>query len=148
VRFVEAYQPGIVECQFRDADGQTHSIVGKMPCFTAADLWFDSEYPQNAFEVEAMYKELSVWDRAEEGLYRYRILENVITTKFSVLMRDDYVGVQQAIPVDVLHKFDKYFVELLLDRSPEEKSGSFDTISEAITAFDKQFSTPTSTNAR
>ena len=46
VRFVEAYQPGIGECQFRDAEGQTHSIVGKVPCFTAANLWFDSEYPQ------------------------------------------------------------------------------------------------------
>lgn len=46
MRFVEAYQPGIVECQFRDAEGQMHSIVGKLPYFTAANLWFDSEYPQ------------------------------------------------------------------------------------------------------
>ena len=46
VRFVEAYQPGIVECQFCDSEGQTHSIVGKLPYFTAANLWFDSEYPQ------------------------------------------------------------------------------------------------------
>ena len=46
VRFVEGYQPGIVECRFRDADGQKHSIIDKMPCFTAANLWFDSEYPQ------------------------------------------------------------------------------------------------------
>lgn len=46
VRYVEEYQPGIVECQFRDADGQKYSIVGKLPYFTAADLWWDSEYPQ------------------------------------------------------------------------------------------------------
>jgi hypothetical protein len=46
VRFVEAYQPGIVECQFRDADGQLHSIIGKLPYFSSADLWFDSQYPQ------------------------------------------------------------------------------------------------------
>jgi hypothetical protein len=46
VRYAEAYQPGIVECQFRDADGQMHSIVGKLPYFTAADLWWDSDYPQ------------------------------------------------------------------------------------------------------
>lgn len=51
VRFVEAYQPGIVECQFHDADGRVHSIIGKMPYFTGADLWFDSEYPQPG-EVE------------------------------------------------------------------------------------------------
>lgn len=30
VRFVEAYQPGIVECQFHDADGRVHSIIGKI----------------------------------------------------------------------------------------------------------------------
>ncbi len=46
VRFVDEYQPGIVECQFRDADGQTHSIFGKLPYFTSADLWSDSRYPQ------------------------------------------------------------------------------------------------------
>lgn len=46
VRFVDAYQPGIVECQFRDAAGKTHSIIGKLPCFTCANLWSDSEYPQ------------------------------------------------------------------------------------------------------
>jgi hypothetical protein len=33
VRFVDEYQPGIVECQFRDADGQMHSAIGKLPCF-------------------------------------------------------------------------------------------------------------------
>jgi hypothetical protein len=46
VRFVDEYQPGIVECQFRDADGKMHSIVGKVPYFTGEDLWSDSEYPQ------------------------------------------------------------------------------------------------------
>jgi hypothetical protein len=51
VRFVDVYQPGIVECQFRDAGGKTHSIIGKLPCFTCADLWSDSEYPQPG-EVE------------------------------------------------------------------------------------------------
>jgi hypothetical protein len=53
VRFVEAHQPGIVECQFRDASGQMHSIIGKMPYFTSADLRFDSEYPQPG-EVECL----------------------------------------------------------------------------------------------
>jgi hypothetical protein len=46
VRFVDDYFPGIVECQFQDADGQLHSIVGKIPYFTVAQLWSDSEYPQ------------------------------------------------------------------------------------------------------
>lgn len=51
VRFADEYQPGIVECQFRDVGGQLHSIIGKLPYFTSADLWSDSEYPQPG-EVE------------------------------------------------------------------------------------------------
>jgi len=47
VRFVdEQPQPGIVESQFRDAQGEVHSIIDKIPLFTNADLWSDSEYPQ------------------------------------------------------------------------------------------------------
>ncbi len=39
-------QPGIVESQFRDAEGQMHSIIDKVPMFTSASLWSDSDYPQ------------------------------------------------------------------------------------------------------
>jgi hypothetical protein len=46
-RFVdEEPQPGIVVAQFRDADGRVHTIQDKVPLFTAAMLWSDSEYPQ------------------------------------------------------------------------------------------------------
>ena len=69
VRFVEAYQPGIVECQFRDSDGQLHSIIGKMPCFTAAGLWWDSEYPQPG---EAMCQ---VLDPPANGAVTIRLAE-------------------------------------------------------------------------
>jgi hypothetical protein len=52
VRFVdEEPQPGIVESQFRDAEGQPHSIIDKVPLFTSALLWSDSYYPQPG-EVE------------------------------------------------------------------------------------------------
>jgi hypothetical protein len=47
VRFVdEEPQPGIVESQFRDDEGQVHSIIDKVPYFINAVLWSDSEYPQ------------------------------------------------------------------------------------------------------
>ena len=47
VRFVdEEPQPGIVEAQFRDAQGKLHSIIDKVPLFTSADLWSDWNYPQ------------------------------------------------------------------------------------------------------
>lgn len=50
MRFVdEEPQPGIVESQFRDAQGELHSIIDKVPSFTSADLWSDSDYPQPGF---------------------------------------------------------------------------------------------------
>ncbi|MGA2877084.1 MAG: hypothetical protein ABSE82_16325 [Nitrososphaerales archaeon] len=50
VRFVdEEPQPGIVESQFHDAQGQLHSIIDKVPLFTSAHLWSDSDYPQPGF---------------------------------------------------------------------------------------------------
>jgi len=50
VRFVhEEPQPGIVESQFRDAQGKLHSIIDKVPLFTNAHLWSDSSYPQPGF---------------------------------------------------------------------------------------------------
>ncbi len=50
VRFVdEEPQPGIVESQFRDAQDRLHSIIDKVPLFTSAHLWSDSDYPQPGF---------------------------------------------------------------------------------------------------
>lgn len=47
VRFVdEEPQPGIVESQFRDAQDDVHSIIDRVPMFTSAVLWTDSDYPQ------------------------------------------------------------------------------------------------------
>jgi len=45
VRFVDVAQPGWVEAEFVDAQGQRHSLIDKIPIFTAEDLWVDSEYP-------------------------------------------------------------------------------------------------------
>jgi hypothetical protein len=46
VRFVEAYQPGIVSCEFWDAQCHRHEFVGKVDYFTAESLHEDSSYPQ------------------------------------------------------------------------------------------------------
>jgi hypothetical protein len=46
VRFVDNYQPGIVECEFTDADGQPHRLIDKAPIFTTATLTANSTYPQ------------------------------------------------------------------------------------------------------
>ena len=45
MRFVDAHQPGVVECQFRAADGQMHSIIDKLTIFTMRRS-SDSKYRQ------------------------------------------------------------------------------------------------------
>jgi hypothetical protein len=46
VRFVEEYQPPIVESEFYDADGHRHTFVEKVAIFTSEWLRPDSIYPQ------------------------------------------------------------------------------------------------------
>ena len=46
VEFVDEYQPGLVRCAFRDANGHRHSFVEKIPRVTDQDLWRESQYPQ------------------------------------------------------------------------------------------------------
>jgi hypothetical protein len=45
-RFVDASQPGFVECAFVDAHQRTWSFIEKIPIVTSEDLWIDSSYPQ------------------------------------------------------------------------------------------------------
>lgn len=46
VRFVEDYQPGIVEAEFVDAEGRRHKFIEKVPILSAADLVAESNYPR------------------------------------------------------------------------------------------------------
>ncbi|NKY28313.1 hypothetical protein [Nocardia gamkensis] len=46
VRWVSDTQPGVIEVEFTDADGVTHSLIDKLPIFGAPDdLGPDSAYP-------------------------------------------------------------------------------------------------------
>jgi hypothetical protein len=45
VRFVDAHQPGWVECEFVDAEGRNHILKDKIPIFTAEMLDVNSKYP-------------------------------------------------------------------------------------------------------
>ncbi|MEU1996772.1 hypothetical protein ABZ511_20150 [Nocardia gamkensis] len=45
VRWVSDTQPGVIEVQFTDADGVTHSLIDKVWIFGADDLRSDSAYP-------------------------------------------------------------------------------------------------------
>ena len=49
VRFLDGQQPGWVEAQFRDANGQNHTFHDKVPIFTIENLNPTSTYPQPGF---------------------------------------------------------------------------------------------------
>ena len=48
-RFVDAHQPGFVECVLVDASGRSHVIVEKVPVVSDEDLWSTSAYPRPGF---------------------------------------------------------------------------------------------------
>jgi len=45
-RYVDDYQPGIAECMFIDAWGNTQVFVEKVPVVTSAEIDANSSYPQ------------------------------------------------------------------------------------------------------
>jgi hypothetical protein len=45
VRFVDDYQPGIVECEFADSIALSHALIGKAPIFTTELLNAVAKYP-------------------------------------------------------------------------------------------------------
>jgi hypothetical protein len=45
VEFVDEYQPGVVKCEFRDADGQLHTLIEKVPIVSLEQLDAGSSYP-------------------------------------------------------------------------------------------------------
>jgi hypothetical protein len=50
VRFVSwDPQPGIVACELKDAEGQTHTLVDKIPIFGTWDVDEHSSYPMPGF---------------------------------------------------------------------------------------------------
>ncbi len=47
VRFISAEpQPGIVACEFVDAECRTHTVIDKVPIFSSVDLDERSHYPK------------------------------------------------------------------------------------------------------
>jgi hypothetical protein len=46
VRFVDANEPGWVECRFIDAGGVQHVFIEKAPIVSSENLWTDTVYPR------------------------------------------------------------------------------------------------------
>jgi hypothetical protein len=63
VGFVSAEpQPGVIACEFADAENRTHRVVDKVPIFSAAHLDGRSSYPLQGVvrcEVMASWKDAS-----------------------------------------------------------------------------------------
>jgi hypothetical protein len=45
VGFADESFPGLVHCDFADANGNRHKFIEKIPVVTTQDLWSDSTYP-------------------------------------------------------------------------------------------------------
>lgn len=59
-RFVDEYQPGIVECVLVDANGQRHLFIEKVPIVTTENVWSSTSYPRPgaiACAVEAEWRD-------------------------------------------------------------------------------------------
>jgi hypothetical protein len=46
LRWVDDYQPGIVECKLVDAAGESHLFIEKSPIVSTEDLWSHTTYPR------------------------------------------------------------------------------------------------------
>jgi hypothetical protein len=84
-----------------------------------------------------MFESISVWKRAsDETLRRYRCFRNLETGMFSVQSCDFYPA---SFDAEKAAFFDQQFLDLMSESSPEERSGSFETLRDAIGAHNKDF---------
>jgi hypothetical protein len=83
-RFVDPYNPGVVEGQLTDAEGLVHTFVDKVPIFTSEMLDASSTYPQKR-ELECRVLAQSQ-DKVGRPLVRIRTIESTDgKTEFVVL---------------------------------------------------------------
>jgi hypothetical protein len=84
-----------------------------------------------------MYKSFDVWVyEQDEAVARYRCFEVLQTGKFCVQSKDVY---RQPINSSVKSQLDFQFLELLSEVRPDIRSGSFDSVEEAIRAHEESF---------
>lgn len=84
-----------------------------------------------------LYKSLDVWKRTGAGLTRYRCFETVPGRRYCVQSADMY-----PYPAGAANEgswLEKQFLELLSEEAPDERSGTFATLEEAIAAHEAEF---------
>ena len=87
-----------------------------------------------------LYQELIIWKCvAEKAAVRYRCLMNSATKKICVQSADFY---RLPVTQEQVLQFQARFVELFCECDPSERSGSFDSVEEAIAAHERSFGCP------
>jgi hypothetical protein len=84
-----------------------------------------------------MIKSFDVWKKKGSAqLVRYRCFEDVTSRTFSVQSADFF---ELPIQMERLVQLEKQFLELMIEESPFTRSGSFDSIEDAIAHHDSEF---------
>lgn len=82
-----------------------------------------------------LYKAIDVWERRDNRtLVRYRRFESLTTGKFSVQSADFFHS------DDRVDSSDRQLIELFLEDGPETRSGSYDSLVDAVAAHKREFS--------
>jgi hypothetical protein len=88
-------------------------------------------------EMSETCRSFDIWRRADaHTIERYRCFEDCSTGRFCVQSADSY---RSPVTEDHIKFLEKQFIELLVEQSPFERSGSFASLEEAISDFDKSF---------
>ena len=85
---------------------------------------------------DSFWKSYDVWRRTENQAIRYRCFQNVRTGLFSVQSADFY---QLPLNHENICRHDNQFIEYFLEEAPDDRSGSFNSLEEAIQAHDDEF---------
>lgn len=88
VAWVDDAQPGVVAARFLDAWGYEHTLIDKLPMFTAANLDQQSAYPQPGSLACALIERHNVAGRAISIIdidQPWQIESTTGTTRFEVL---------------------------------------------------------------
>ena len=84
-----------------------------------------------------MFTSIDVWRRVDEHTaIRYRCFRSLVTGKYCVQSADFYRLPFASAQVTAL---DQQYIELFIEQPPDMRSASFDTIEQAISAHDSEF---------
>lgn len=88
--------------------------------------------------MSSLYKAITVWRRMNEAsAVRFNCLQNIDTKKFSVQSADFfYLPITQP----QIEVFERQYLELFIEVSPEERCEWFESLDAAIAGHDRDFS--------